>query len=199
MDVAEAADHVVRARHFEHAATDFAVAVADFVDHRFQRNLEREQPIRIELDLVLLDETADSGDLGNSRDGFDRIADVPVLQTAEVGQTVSTTLVDESIFIDPARAGRIGSDHWIHTGGELACYLLEIFQHAAARPIDVSAVFKHDEYIRVVGHRLRADRLDMRRSEHRGDNRIGHLILDEIGRLAHPFGVDNHLNIGNVR
>ena len=39
----------------------------------------------------------------------------------------------------------------------------------------------------------------MRRGEHRGDDRIGHLILDDIGRLAHPFGVDDHLNVGDVR
>jgi len=46
---------------------------------------------------------------------------------------------------------------------------------------------------------LRANSLYVRRREHRGDNRIGHLILDKIGRLPHPFGMDDHLNVGNVR
>src|ERR1700722_17722267 len=40
-DVAESADQVVGSRHLEHASADFAVAVADFVDHRFQRDFER--------------------------------------------------------------------------------------------------------------------------------------------------------------
>jgi len=66
MYIAEATDHIVRPRHFEYPSTNFAVAVADFVDHCFQRDLEREQPSRIELDLVLLYETADSGDLRNA-------------------------------------------------------------------------------------------------------------------------------------
>ena len=35
MDVAQAADHVVGARHLEHAPADFAVAVANLVDHGF--------------------------------------------------------------------------------------------------------------------------------------------------------------------
>src|SRR5271155_4608516 len=178
MDVAEAADHVVGSRHLEHATTDFAVAVADFVDHRFQWDLERKQPIRIEFHLVLLYEAADGGDFRNSRHGFERITNVPILQAAEVGETVSMTLVDESIFVNPARAGRVGPDHRTYAGRKLACNLFEVFQHAAPRPIDVGAVFEDDEHIRVVGHRLRANRLDVWSSKHRGDNRIGHLILD---------------------
>src|SRR5580658_8643277 len=99
MDVAETADHVVRSRHLEHAATNLAVAVANLVDHRFERDLEREQPIRIELDLVLLDEAADGGNFRNSRHGFERITYVPILQAAKIGETVSMTLIDECIFV----------------------------------------------------------------------------------------------------
>src|SRR5579863_7162886 len=150
MNIAEAADHVVRARHLKHAPTNFAVAVADFVDHRFQRDLEREQSIRIELYLVLLYETADSGDFRNPRHGFERITHVPILQAAEVGETVSMTFIDESIFVDPARAGCVRANHGIYTRGQLACNLLQIFQHTAPRPIDVGAVFEYDEYVRVV-------------------------------------------------
>ncbi len=73
---------------------NFAVAVANFVNHRLQRDLEREQAIRIELDLVLLHEAADSGNLRNSRYGFERITHVPILQAAEVGETMRTALID---------------------------------------------------------------------------------------------------------
>src|SRR5271155_751243 len=141
MDVAEAADHVVRARHLQHAAANFTVAVADFVDPRLQRDLEREQPIRIELDLILLYEAADGGYLRNAGYGFERIADVPILQAAKVGETVSATLVDESVFVHPARPRCVWPDHGVHAGGKFACNLLEVFQHAATRPIDVGAVF----------------------------------------------------------
>src|SRR5271154_3916459 len=119
MDVAEAADHVVCTRHFEHATTNLAVTVTDFVDHRFQRDLEREQPIRIELDLVLLYKAADGGYLRNAGHGFERIADIPILQAAEISETVSVALVDESIFVHPAGASRIRPDHRIHAGRKL--------------------------------------------------------------------------------
>ena len=198
MDIAEAADHVVRSRHLEYAPTDFTVAIADLVDHRFEGNLEREQPIRIEFDLVLLYEAADRSDFRNPWHGFERIAHVPILQAAEVGETVSMALVDQRVFVNPARAGRVGPNHRIHASRKLACDLLQVFQHAAPRPVDVSTVLEHDEYIRVVGHRLRANRFDVRRRQHRGDDRIGNLILDQIGRLSHPFGVDDHLDVGDV-
>src|ERR1700731_2290002 len=137
MNIAEAANHVVGSRHFEHASTDFPVAIADLVDHRFQRDLEREQPIRIELNLVLLYEAAYRGYLRNAGHGFERIADIPILQAAEIGETLSMALIDESIFIHPARAGRVRSDHGIDASGKLASNLLQVFQHAAAGPVDV--------------------------------------------------------------
>src|SRR5579885_2047005 len=56
----------------------------------------------------------------------------------------------------------------------------------------VFVVFEDDEHVRVVGHRLRANSFHMRRSKHRSDDRVRHLILDEIGWLPHPFGVDDH-------
>src|ERR1700719_4551821 len=117
MNIAEPADHVVGSRHFEHSPTDFAVAIADLVDHRFQRDLEREQAIRIELDLVLLYEAADSRDLRNARHGFECIADIPILQAAEVGKAMKMTFIDESIFVNPARSGSVGANHGIHPSG----------------------------------------------------------------------------------
>src|ERR1700722_8358882 len=105
MDIAETADHIVGSGHLEDASTDFAVAVTDFVDHRFQRDLQCEQSVRIELDLVLLYEAANGSDFRNPGYGFECIAHVPVLQAAEVGETLGMTLVDQRIFIDPAGAG----------------------------------------------------------------------------------------------
>src|SRR5271166_6376381 len=119
MDISETADHIVRSRHLQHTPTNFTVTVADFVYHRFQRDLEREQSIRIELDLVLLYEAADGGDLRDSRHGFERIAHVPILQTAEVSEIVISTLVDESVFVHPARTGRVRADRGVHAGGKL--------------------------------------------------------------------------------
>ena len=56
--------------------------VADFGE----RNAERLQPSRIDDDAVLLDEAADAGDLGNALRLGEAVADVPVLNGAQLGQ-----------------------------------------------------------------------------------------------------------------
>ena len=147
MDIAEAADHVIRSRHLEDASTNFAVAVADFVDHRFQWDLERQQPIGIELDLVLLYEAPDSGDLRNPRHGLERITHIPILQAAQVSETVSVALIDQRVFVHPSRTSGVRANSGIHASGKLAGYLLQVFQHAAPCPVDISAVLEHDKHI----------------------------------------------------
>ena len=63
-----------------------------------------------------------------------------------------------------------------------------------ARPVDVGAVLEDhvDEGVAEIGEP--ADRLDLRRAEHRGDDRIGHLILDDVG-AAVPAGIDDDLRV----
>src|SRR5580704_1260222 len=105
MDVSEAANHVIGSRHFEHATTNLAVAVTNFVYNCFQRDLESQQPVRVEFDLVLLYEAADGSDFRNSRYRFECVAHIPVLQAAKVGETVIVTLIDQSVFVYPPGAG----------------------------------------------------------------------------------------------
>ena len=58
---------------------------------------------------------------------------------------------------------------------------------------------KDHEDIGIAKHRLRAHGLHMRRGEQAGDDRIGHLVFDDVGRLACPACVNDHLHVGDVR
>src|SRR5207249_2964606 len=48
-------------------------------------------------------------------------------------------------------------------------------------------------------HRLPAHYLDLGHGEEGGEKRIGHLVLDDLGRLARVVGVDDHLRIREIR
>src|SRR3546814_15398035 len=74
--------------------------------------------------------------LFRSRNGFQFIAKEPVLQGAELGQIIASRPIDQRIFIDPANAGRIGSDGAFGRIWQHALYLIEIFSQARTRPVD---------------------------------------------------------------
>src|SRR5262249_43420071 len=106
-DVANAADQVAGAGHFEHAPSDLVVTVANPVDDRLKRDVQGEQPIGIELDLVLPGESANARDLRDSGHGFQLITDVPVLKSVEIGQIKIVALVQQDVFVNPAGAGGV--------------------------------------------------------------------------------------------
>ena len=57
---------------------------------------------------------------------------------------------------------------------------------------------KDDIDIGVAEHRLRANRFDVRGSQQTGNNRVGHLVFDDIGWLSGPGCVDDHLHVRDV-
>ena len=120
---------------------------------------------------------------------------MPILQAAQVGKTVGSALVNDGILKDPARAGRVGADGWMHILWQAAADLLKIFDYARTRPIRIGSIFEDDKDIGVSKHCLRAHRLHVRRSQEASDNRISDLIFDDIRRLAFPTRMDDDLNI----
>src|SRR5712691_7993567 len=72
--IPEATDHVLRAAHFEQVTADFICAGAHFLNHRRKWNAVRAQLVGVEIDLVLLDESADGRDFRYTRNGFELIA-----------------------------------------------------------------------------------------------------------------------------
>src|SRR5207302_5334136 len=101
-----------------------------------------------EIDLVLLDEPADAGDLRNSGDRGQPVPEIPVLQTAKVGERALTSVIDERVLEHPAHTGRIGTNRRIHSVGKLPANALQVLDDPAAGPVDVGVVLEDDVDVR---------------------------------------------------
>ena len=77
--------------------------------------------------------------------------------------------------------------------------LLKILDDARARPVQIRPVLENDEDVGIAEHGLCPNGFDVRRGQQAGDDRIGDLIFDDIGRFTIPSGVDDHLHIRDIR
>jgi hypothetical protein len=110
------------------------------------------QLVRIDLDLVLLDKAADGRDLGHARDGFQRVAQAPILEGAKLGQVVPAAFIGQRVFIDPSHSGGVRADDRIDPLGQAAADGIQILDDARARPINVGAILKNDIDERLAEH-----------------------------------------------
>ena len=106
--IAAAAHHEFKFGQLHRAAAEIHVAGADRAAHLGQRNIEAAQALRIDHHVVLFDEAADAGDLGNALRLGEAVAERPVLQRAQFGER--SLLGDQRILVDPADAGGIGTE-----------------------------------------------------------------------------------------
>jgi hypothetical protein len=140
LDVAPAADDVFELRQFDGAAADVGVAGADRVAHLLHGDAEIAHALRIEDDVVLLDEAADAGHFGDAFGLRQRELQVPVLDGPRVSQV--QFLRHHGVLVDPADAGRVRTDRRRHARGQPRRRTVEEFEHARTRPIDVGTVFE---------------------------------------------------------
>ena len=84
--IAPAADHVLVSRRLQQASPHFLVGSAYGIDHPLHGDSPGAQAIGVHQYLVLLDEPAHRRHLGHPGDGLQRVAQVPVLQGAQLGQ-----------------------------------------------------------------------------------------------------------------
>ena len=86
--VAATADHVFRLGHFEHATAHIVVGHLDgHLDHA-EGNVVGEEPVGVDLHLVLSHEPPDGGDFGYSLDGRQLISQVPILNASQFGKVI---------------------------------------------------------------------------------------------------------------
>ena len=105
----------------------------------------------------MLHHPADAGDLGDIGDGLQFIAQEPVLDASELGEVVLPRAVDQRILVNPTDPGRIGTERGHRPLGQATLHLAEIFEHAAARPIEIGAILENDVDVAVAGERIAAD------------------------------------------
>ena len=199
LDIAASAHHVFAAGPLDHAATDVAVRLL----HRGQDVVESDpvggKPARIDLHLILLLETADRGDLCHARHRAQPVGEVPVLERAQVRQRVPARPVHENVLEAPAHSGRVRTEVRVDPLGKLTPEPVQIFEHAAARPVEVRSVLKNDVDVREAEEGVAADGLDLRGGDERGDDRVRELVFDEVRVLALPVRVDDHLDVREIR
>src|SRR5207245_4139201 len=143
-------------------------------------------------------EAADGGDFGDTRNGFELITQMPILEGPQIGKIMFAAVVNNSIFIDPACSRCVRTDCRMYICWKTSLDGLQILEDPRARPIHVSAVLKYNEDVRIVEHGLRTDGFDARSSQKRRDNGIRNLVFDDVGRLTFPVRVNNDLDIGDV-
>src|ERR1700737_952451 len=112
------ANHVFGAPELDQSAADLVRAVTNLVDHRRERNVKGAELVGIQPDLVLPDKTADARDFRHPRNRLDLIAEAPILDAAQIGETVALVWIHDEVLIPPARAGRVRTDRRMDSGGK---------------------------------------------------------------------------------
>ena len=191
-----AANHELLFGDFENAPADFVVAAADGVADARDRRVVGAQLVGVDGDLILPHEAADAGDFGNAGHAGQLVLQVPVLQRPQLAEVVAVGL--QRVHEGPADAGRVGRQSRRDARGQASRNEVQVFEHAAARPVHVGAVFEDDVDEREAEEGIAAHDLGVRDRQHLRRQRIGDLILDDLRRLAGVFGVDDHLHVGEV-
>ena len=197
--VAETANHVFCPAHFEQASADFIGAAANFFDDRREGNAVGAEFVRIDVHLILTNESANARHLSNSRDGFKLIPQIPVLNAAQVGEAVLMAVVYKDVLVDPSGARRVWTDDRMHAFREPPGNLLHVLQDSRPRPVQIGAVLENNEDVGISEHRLRSHGFDMWSGEKRRDDWVRHLVLDDARRFAGPGGMYDHFHVRDVR
>ena len=79
---------------------------------------------------------------------FKLVAQIPVLQRAQVGETVLMCMIHQRVFVDPSCACRVRSNNGVNDHGRrFSLDLLQILDHARASPIKIGSILKDNENI----------------------------------------------------
>jgi hypothetical protein len=178
-------------------AAHVVVTSAHGFDDRVERQLVGGEARGIYGDLVLAHLAAYRRNLGDAGHALDRVAQEPVLVAAQLIARVLTGAVDQRILKDPADARRVGAKLGLHPRGKLGSNLRQVFENARPRPVDVGAVLEDDIDVAEAEVRVAADGLDLGGTEERRDDRVGDLVLENVG-TAVPARVDDHLGVRKV-
>ena len=197
-DVAQAPDHVFGPGLFDDRAAHVVVGTHDGVLDLGQRDAVGGQSVGVHHHLVGLDEAADAGHFGHAGHGLELVAQVPVLDAAQLGQVMLAGGVFHHVLKDPAHPGGVGAQGRGDFLGELVADEVEVFQHPGAGPVDVGAVLENDVHQGLGEHGVAPHHLGPGHGQHGGGERVGDLVLHHLGGLAGKVGFDDDLDVGEV-
>ena len=197
-DVAGGAHHVFGLAHLHQAPAHVVVAALDGLFDPGQRDVVGQQCFRLDLDLILLDVAADGGDFGHAVHRLQRIAQIPVLDRAQLREIVLAGLVHQRVFVDPADTGGIRPELGRDAGRQAVGGVVEVFEHAGARPVHVGAVLEDHIHHGEAEEGIAAHHLGVGHRQHRRGERVGHLVFHHLRRLPRETGEHDDLHVGKI-
>jgi hypothetical protein len=198
LQVARCPHHVFRFAHLEHRTTRFPVRALYRVDDLRVRYVERAHACRIEHDLVLAHHATHARDLRDVRHGLELVLQEPVLQRAKLRKIHPSAAVDQRVFVNPADARGIRAERRPRLLRQPRLHLVQILEHARARPVGVGTVLEQDVDERIAEERVATHCPGAGHREHRRRQRIRHLVLDDLRRLTRIARADDHLHIRKI-
>ena len=207
------AGHLARGANQELLAISLQVSGADVgvvafqcFDHRAERQAKSEQLGGIGQDVKLLDVAARAVDLGDARYLAKLRSDNPVLDRAQchriVGRAVrlfragfGSYCVKEDFTEAGGNRPHLGFD----VGRELVLDFLKALADPLPREVDVGAISEDHRHLRQAVTRRGARVVELWHPGHCCFDRKRDALLDLQRRVAGSYGIDLHLDIGDVR
>src|SRR5712675_1811178 len=128
MQIAEATNHVFSPAHFQQASANFVCAGANFFNDGRKWDSVSAKFVRIDADLILANKPSYRRYFSDARNGFELVAKIPVLKTAQIGQTALMAVIHKNILINPSGARGIWPDHGVNSFRQSSLDLLHVFQ-----------------------------------------------------------------------
>lgn len=151
----------------------------------------------IDINLVLLNVTADRCDFGDAGNGVQLVADEPVLQAAQFPQRVRRAL--DGVPEDMADAGRIGPEGRRHSRRKRLGDQAHALQHPAAGEVQVDIVLEDHVNHREAERGLRAHDPHATQALKVDRQRVGDLVFDLLRIMSGPIREDDDLVVGEIR
>ena len=179
-DQAAAADHLLVPGDLDHAAAGLLVGGAHGRHDFRERDAEAAQAIRVDLHLVLAHEAADRRDLGDPRHARERVAQVPVLEAAQLAPDRCLPLRSTSAYskTQPTPVAS-GPSVGVTPSGRRAPAVLRYSSTRLRAQYEIGAVLEDHVHEGEAEEGLPAHVAHVRRRDQRRRDRIGDLIFDQ--------------------
>ena len=199
LDVAGRAHHVFRLGHLDDRGAHFLIAPLDGVLDMSQRNSQRPELFRADLDLILLHHATKRGHFGHAWHCLEFVFQKPVLQAAQLAQIVVPGAIHQSVEVNPANPGCVRPQLRAGRVRKARGHLGQVLQHPGASPVHVGVFIEDHIDVGVPKEGVTPDRLGTRHRQHGGGQWIGHLVFHHLWCLARKAGFDNDLHIRKIR
>ena len=176
-------------------AADVSAVVGKRLAHVVERDAVFFQQIGVNIDLILLDQAAKTGDVGHPLDHAQAGADHPVLQRAHVGNRHAGRRV-EHVAVNLAHRRGKRCQTGLNTRRQRD--VLQFFQHLLARKVIIGVVSKRQRHYRQADHRHRTQLGDARDAAHFALDRQRHAALDFFRRQPGLLRHHLHLHVLHV-